>query len=122
MPGNFYPELEIDEHGCISPAGPLDIPKGEKVVRLDAWVWQDSSACIAFQLKFPHKDWWETTSDPRKNHVGASFRPGAAVAMALMVTEEDGEMETYHWTDSVLLFQKGMTCVPVQSASKSEAV
>jgi hypothetical protein len=108
MPGNFYPELEINDHGCITPAGPLVVSKGEKVLRLDAWVWQDACACMAVQVVFPDRDRWAITTDPHKDHVGPDFQPGAAVAMALMVIEKDnGETESYHWTDAVLLYRKG---------------
>jgi hypothetical protein len=110
MPGgNFYPELEINDHGCLTPAGPLKLEKGETVLRLDAWIWQDTCACMSVQRVFPDRDRWSITTDPHEDHVGPSFRPGAAVAMALMVVEmADGETESYHWTDAVLLYKKAM--------------
>lgn len=109
MPGgNFYPELEINDHGCLTPAGPLELDKGEKILRLDAWIWQDSSACMSVQRVFPDRTSWKITTDPHEDHVGPGFKPGAAVAMALMVIEKaNGENETYHWTDSVFLHEKG---------------
>jgi hypothetical protein len=124
MPGgNFYPQLEINEHGCLTPAGPMKLEKGETVLRLDAWIWQDCSACMSVQLDFQHRDRWEITTDPHEDHVGPGFQPGAAVAMALMVVEKDnGETETYHWTDAVFLFEKGMPLETLLSAAKSQAM
>jgi hypothetical protein len=123
MPGaNFYPQLEINDHGCLTPAGPLDLPKGETLLRLDAWIWQDTSACMSVQRVFPNRDRWEITTDPHEDHVGPGFKPGAAVAMALMVIETDkGETETYHWTDSVFLHEKGKSLEVLQAAAKSKA-
>ena len=119
--GNFYPELEINDHGCITPAGPLKLDKGEKVLRLDAWVWQDTSACMAIQRVFPNRDRWEITTDPHEDHVGRSFQPGAAVAMALMVIEmANGETETYHWTDAVLLLENEKSLQHPHPAAQSE--
>jgi hypothetical protein len=124
MPGgNFYPELEINDHGCLTPGGPLELDKGEKVLRLDAWIWQDSSACMSVQRVFPNRTRWEITTDPHEDHVGPGFKPGAAVAMALMVIEmANGETETYHWTDSVFLYENGMKLQNLLSAAKSEAM
>lgn len=110
MPGNFYPELEINDHGCLTPAGPLELAKGEKVLRLDAWIWQDTCACMSVQRVFPQRTSWAITTDPHEDHVGPGFQPGAAVAMALMVIEKDsGETESYHWTDAVLLTKTANT-------------
>lgn len=123
MPGgNFYPELEINDHGCLTPAGPLELDKGEKILRLDAWIWQDSSACMSVQRVFPDRTSWKITTDPHEDHVGPGFKPGAAVAMALMVIEKaNGENETYHWTDSVFLYEKGKSLEVLQAAAKSKA-
>jgi hypothetical protein len=124
MPGaNFYPELEINDHGCLTPAGPMKLEKGETVLRLDAWIWQDESACMSVQRIFPEKTSWKITTDPHKDHMGPGFKPGSAVAMALMVIETaNGETETYHWTDSVFLYENGMTLQNMLSASKSSAM
>lgn len=123
MPGNFYPELEINDHGCLTPAGPLKLEKGEKVLRLDAWIWQDTCACMSVQRVFPDRDRWSITTDPHEDHVGPGFQPGAAVAMALMVVEKaNGETETYQWTDAVFLFEKDMPLDTLLSAAKSQAM
>jgi hypothetical protein len=109
MPGRFYPELEINHHGCLTPAGPLTLSKGDKVLRLDAWIWQDNCACMATQYSFPERDNWSITTDSEENHAGPGFKPGAAAAMAIMVTEKaNGETETFHWTDAVLLLEHKM--------------
>lgn len=50
MPPNFDNVLTIDEHECLSPAGPLELEPGETVLRLDAWVLQPGGACMAFLL------------------------------------------------------------------------
>jgi hypothetical protein len=123
MPGNFYPELEINDHGCLTPAGPMKLEKGETVLRLDAWIWQDESACMSVQRVFPEKTSWKITTDPHEDHVGPGFKPGAAVAMALMVVETaNGETETYHWTDSVFLYENGMKLQNLLSAAKSSTM
>jgi hypothetical protein len=125
MPGNFDSRLEINHHGCITPSGPLELDEGETVLRLDAWIWQDESACMAVQRVFPESGRWKVTTDPHKDHVGPDFKPGAAVAMALMVVSKvvDGkkQTETYHWTDAVLLVEHEMPSTTSRSAAKSEA-
>jgi hypothetical protein len=122
MPGGrFYPRLEINHHGCLTPAGPLELAKGETVLRLDAWIWQDSSACMVVQHDFPDRKEWKITTDPHEDHVGPGFQPGAAAAMAIMVSKmADGETETYHWTDAVLLLAHEMPSKTPHSAAESE--
>jgi hypothetical protein len=125
MPGgNFKDKLEINHHGCITPEGPLKLEEGETVLRLDAWIWQDESACMAVQRVFTDSKKWKITTDPHQDHVGPDFHPGAAVAMALMVVSKvvDGkpETETYHWTDAVLLVEQAMPSKISHHEAKSE--
>lgn len=111
MPGgNFDPELMINHHGCITPVGPLDLGEGETVLRLDVWVWQDKSACMAAQRVFPDRKRWKITTDPHEDHVGPDFKPGAAAAMGLMIVKSaDGQTtKTVQWTDAVLLLEHEM--------------
>jgi hypothetical protein len=111
MPGsNFDPKLQINHHGCITPAGPLKLDDDdETVLRLDVWVWQDSSACMAVQRVFPDRKRWKITTDPHEDHVGPDFKPGPAVAMGLMVVKKvNGDTETFQWTDAVLLLEHDM--------------
>jgi hypothetical protein len=119
MPGaNFYPELEINDHGCLTPAGPMKLAKGEIVLRLDVWIWQDSRACMAVLRDFPQRDRWEIITDAHENHVGSGFRPGAAAAMGIMVTEmENGETKTFQWTDAIFLHAKGMPLQNLMAAT-----
>jgi hypothetical protein len=93
MPRSFDDVLPIDEHGCLSPAGPLDLAAGETAVRLDVWVFQifndgKDSACAAVQRDFPVPGRWTTNPDPRKDHAGGPFRPGRATGMALLVVKD----------------------------------
>ena len=113
MPGsNFDKKMMINHHGCITPAGPLDLDEGETVLRLDVWVWQDSSACMAVQRVFPERGRWKITTDPHEDHVGPDFQPGAAAAMGLMVVSKvvNGKTVTksVQWTDAVLLLEHEM--------------
>ena len=110
MPGgNFDPELQINHHGCITPAGPFELAAGETVLRLDVWVWQDSSACMAVQRVFPERNRWKITTDPHEDHVGPDFKPGAAAAMGLMVVKmANGKTKSVQWTDAVLLLEHEM--------------
>ncbi|WP_331372731.1 hypothetical protein [Sinorhizobium chiapasense] len=104
MPGSFDDELAIDEHGCISPAGPLELEADETVLKLDVWVWQPRGACMAF-LGGPFRGKrWEMNPDPHDDHFGDGFRSGAASAMGLMVTRKaNGETRAFHWTEAILL-------------------
>jgi hypothetical protein len=113
MPGaNFESELEINHHGCITPEGPLELAEGETVLRLDVWVWQGSSACMATQRVFPERNRWKITTDPHKDHVGPDFMAGAAAAMGLMVVSKVVKGKTVtksvQWTDAVLLLAHDM--------------
>jgi hypothetical protein len=122
--GRFYPELEINEHGCLTPAGLLELAKGETVLRLDAWIWQKGGVCVAVQHEFPNREQWEITTDPEENHEGAHFEPGVAAAMAIMVVSKvvngKRETKTVQWTDAVLLLAHQMPSKTSQSAAKSE--
>jgi hypothetical protein len=106
MPGNFDDVLTINDHGCLTPAGPLELAADETVVRLDAWVWQDGGACVAVQHDFPDRSRWTITTDPEQNHAGAMFQPGAATAMGLMVSIKGGQKKTFHWTEGITLVGK----------------
>jgi hypothetical protein len=103
MPPNFDDVLVINDHGCLTPAGPLVLAADETVVRLDAWVWQDGGACIAVQRNFPDRNRWTITTDPDQNHSGAMFQPGAATAMGLMVSTKGGQTKTFQWTEGITL-------------------
>jgi hypothetical protein len=47
MPGGrFDDELTINDHGCLTPAGPLDLAAGETVQRLDVWIFQGRGSCM----------------------------------------------------------------------------
>ena len=48
MPGSFDNPLTINAHGCLTPSGPLGLAEGERVLRLDIWIFQDRAGCIAF--------------------------------------------------------------------------
>jgi hypothetical protein len=120
--GKFKNELEINDHGCLTPSGPLTLDDDEKVLRLDAWIWQDSSACMSTQLVFTERKEWKITTDPHEDHVGPGFKPGAAAAMGIMVSQKEGKpTETYQWADAIFLYEKGKPLKTLLSAAKSEA-
>jgi hypothetical protein len=109
MPGGrFDDQLIINNHGCLTPAGPLDLAAGETVRRLDVWIFQGGGACMAV-LRDISGIRWAVTTDPDENHVGAEFQPGLAVAMGLMVTEKAGEpgepkiTKTFQWSEVIQL-------------------
>jgi hypothetical protein len=106
MPGRFDSPLIINDHGCLTPAGPLELAADETVVRLDAWVWQDGGACVAVQREFPDRAKWTITTDPHQNHTGEMFQPGSATAMGLMVSTRGGQTTTFHWTEGITLVDK----------------
>ncbi len=115
--GKFDNQLEINEHGCLTPGGPLELAKGETVLRLDAWIWQDSSACIAVQHNVPDGKKWKITTDPHENHVGPGFKIGAAAAMGIMVSKTvNGETKTYQWADAIFLYKDGKPLETLLSA------
>lgn len=106
MPGSrFDDELTINEHGCLTPAGPLDLAAGETVKRLDVWIFQGRGACMAV-LRDLAGNRWEVITDPHENHVGAGFQPGPAVAMGLMVAQTAGGTRTSQWTEVIQLVDK----------------
>ena len=104
MGGKFDERLPINDHGCLSPAGPMELAAGETVVRLDAWVFQQGGACVAVQRVFPDNTRWTTDPDPDKDHEGPPFLPGPAKAMALMVSRTAaGQTKAFQWTQDVTL-------------------
>jgi hypothetical protein len=104
--GKFDRELAINDHGCLSPAGPLELDKGETVLRLDVWVFQkDNAACVAVQRVFPDSSRWTTNPDPVEDHKGGPFLPGPATAMALIVSRTaNGQTQAFQWTQGITLF------------------
>jgi hypothetical protein len=100
MPGSFDKELTIDEHKCLTPAGPLGLAPGETVSRLDIWVFQKgarvnpdevAAACVAF-LPGPFQgERWKANPDPNNDHFGEGFEPGPAIGMGLMVKKNEKE-------------------------------
>ena len=103
MPANFDDKLTIDGHGCLSPAGPLELAEGETVLRLDIWVFQKGGACMAVQHDFPDRSRWTTNPDPDEDHEGVKFKPGAATGVGLMISMTDGQTTSFHWTEGILL-------------------
>jgi hypothetical protein len=108
MPGSFDEELMIDEHGCISPAGPLKLKDGETVLRLDVWVFQrrddgTGGACVAFKPGPFKGERWTTNPDPHDDHFGEGFQPGTATGMGLMVSDKGGQKFVFQWGENITL-------------------
>lgn len=106
MPGSrFDKELPINGHGCLSPKGPMTLGDDETPLRLDVWIFQeDNAACVAIQRDFPSRTMWGTPPVPPQDHTGNPFKPGAASAMAVLVSRwKDGRIEVFQWMQGVLL-------------------
>ncbi len=104
MPPNFDDKLTIDHHGCVTPAGPLELDKGEKVLRLDAWVIQKHGSCMAFKSGPFDGTRWEINPDPHEDHFGQEFQRGPALGMGLMVSKKaDGETVSFWWSEAIQL-------------------
>lgn len=106
MPPNFDNVLRIQADGCLSPRGPLQLPKDETPSRLDIWIFQKRSdgthtACMAFQDTFTEGDVWTTKAHPV--HEGGAFRPGPANGMGLMVSKRGGEAIVFQWEETIQL-------------------
>ena len=103
--GNFDSDLTINEHGCVTPAGPMRLAKGETMLRLDVWVFQENNAaCVGVQHSFPDSSRWSATPDPVADHTGGPFLPGPATAMALMVAKTaNGQTQAFQWTQGITL-------------------
>jgi hypothetical protein len=102
MPGSFDKELTI-EHGCLKPRGPLGLAEGETALRLDIWIFQDDAACMGFLLG-PAGTIWEIDPDPKDDHFGEKFKPGAAIGMGLMIKKNAmGEAIVEQWNRPITL-------------------
>jgi hypothetical protein len=122
--GRFDNEMEINHHGCLKPGGPLTIPDDEIVVRLNAWIWQDSSACMVELRNVKAGKRWEITTDPDNDHEGPGFKTGAAAAMGILVSKNTttGEYKTYQWADAIFLHEKGMCLDTFMAMAKSKVM
>ena len=109
--GNFDDTLYINDDGCLTPTGPLELAKGESVLRLDVWIWQKASACMAFQRNCPADSKWKIPTVHHENHVGPDFQPGEAFAMGLMVVKlADGQTKSVQWAEGIgLQYEKSST-------------
>jgi len=106
MPASFKPELTIDDHGCLTPSGPLGLATGETALRLDIWVFQDGAACMGFLLN-PAGATWTLNPDPHEDHFGDPFRPGAAIGMGLLVKKTASEQPVVEqWDRPITLVGK----------------
>jgi hypothetical protein len=121
--GRFDNELLINHHGCLTPGGPLNIPEDETVVRLNAWIWQDSSACMVELHDVKDGKRWEITTDPEDDHEGPAFKTGAAAAMGILVSKKTttGEYKTYQWADAIFLYKDEKLLKEVRAAAQYEA-
>jgi hypothetical protein len=103
MPASFNPELTINDHGCLTPNGPLGLGTGETALRLDIWIFQDRAACMGF-LRNPTGNTWTLNPDPDEDHFGEPFRSGAAVGMGLLVKRTAAnEIVVEQWTRPITL-------------------
>jgi hypothetical protein len=103
MPGSFDDVMEIDSHGCLSPAGPTGLASGETMVRLDFWVFQEA-ACMDVVKDPLTEARWRANPDPHTNHFGPPFKPGPAIAMGLMVKKDgSGAITVEQWSRAVTL-------------------
>jgi hypothetical protein len=103
MPGSFDSSLEIDDHGCLTPSGPLGLATGETALRLDIWVFQDRAACMGFLLH-PAGARWTINPDANEDHFGDSFQPGGAIGMGLLVKKNvAGEAIVEQWNRPITL-------------------
>ena len=104
MAANFDNELIINEHGCISPQGPIELAPGEVCLRLDAWVAQPGGACMS-HVAGPFKAGrWVTNPNPELDHIGDRFMPGPARAFGITVNRRsNGQTIAQHWSEDIQL-------------------
>jgi hypothetical protein len=106
MPPSFKSSLEIDDHGCLTPSGPLELATGETALRLDIWVFQDRAACMGFLLN-PAGATWTLKPDPHEDHFGDPFQPGTATGMGLLVKKNAaGQAIVEKWDRTITLVGK----------------
>jgi hypothetical protein len=109
MPPNFESPLKIDSSGHVLPTGPLDMPKGETVNRVSAWVYQlkadgTGAVCIAAQTAgFNPSDTKWTGNSATAFHQG-QFQPGQATGLALAIsTDSSGATKVFWWGETILV-------------------
>jgi hypothetical protein len=103
MPPSFKSSLEIDDHGCLTPSGPLGLATGETALRLDIWIFQDRAGCMGFLLN-PTGDTWTLKPDPHEDHFGDPFQPGAAIGMGLLIKKDAaGQAVVEQWNRPITL-------------------
>jgi hypothetical protein len=103
MPGSFDSSLEIDDHGCLTPSGPLGLATGETALRLDIWIFQDRAGCMGFVLN-PTGATWTLNPDPHEDHFGDPFQPGAAIGMGLLIKKDSaGQAVVEQWNRPINL-------------------
>ncbi|WP_119302018.1 hypothetical protein [Dongia deserti] len=106
MPPNFDDKLTINDHGCLTPKGPLGLAADETALRLDIWIFQDRAACMGFLLN-PTGATWTINSDPHEDHFGNPFQPGAAIGMGLLVKKNTaGQAIVEQWNRPITLVGK----------------
>jgi hypothetical protein len=99
--GKFDETLQLNG-GYPLPAGPLELDKDEKALRLDVWVFQGDAACVTV-LDNPSSDTWEARPAP-EDYTGKKFHPGPATGMALLLSTTGlDKYEVYQWTMGVQL-------------------
>jgi hypothetical protein len=114
--GNWNPTLPIDAGtGFVQwPAGPLFPSDGETMLRVEAWVMQNTTGAVqmTFQTNFlPHPRTWiaDTVWYP-KNAPGSNppwtrglFQPGPALGTAIAIATQGNVQSYYWWTQEVEL-------------------
>jgi hypothetical protein len=115
--GNWNPKLPINANdGFVEwPTGPLFPSDGETMLRVEAWVMQNTTGAIqmTYQTNFPaHPTRWtadrvwypQNASGYNPPWTGGLFRPGPALGTAVAIATRGSVQSYYWWTQEVELF------------------
>jgi hypothetical protein len=111
MPANFDSPLTIGASGFVEwPTGPLGHVDGHTLLRVEAWVMQQSTGGIqmTYQTSFAagvttwkaDRIWYPKQAD----WYNGPFQPGAALGTAVLIWKTPtGKQHVYWWTEEVEL-------------------
>jgi len=109
--GNWNPTLKINMGTGFAewPAGPILLSDGESLVRVEAWLMQQTTGGVqmTFQEQFlPNPMAWladQSWYPSPKHWKGGLFKPGPALGSAIAISTISNRQSYYWWSQEVEL-------------------
>ena len=105
MTGGMWIERQNLNGGRVEwPRGPLELDDGEQVIRVEAWIMQQSTGASQKSVQIGHyaDDEWVADQDTWNE---GDFKPGLAMGVAMVVVSagDPPKKSSYWWATAIML-------------------